>query len=96
MTELYIAIKKNFKLKDSIFVHLQDQDEWSRMCLKNISASGKFSSDRTIEEYARDIWGVETTLDKLPPPYENPQREQEAVEAGEHWSRNLKLPSTWP
>jgi starch phosphorylase len=29
------------------------------MVLKNIAASGKFSSDRTIKEYARDIWNME-------------------------------------
>uniref|UniRef100_A0A8C4MQC0 Alpha-1,4 glucan phosphorylase n=1 Tax=Equus asinus TaxID=9793 RepID=A0A8C4MQC0_EQUAS len=32
---------------------------WNTMVLKNIAASGKFSSDRTIKEYARDIWNVE-------------------------------------
>lgn len=29
------------------------------MVLKNIAASGKFSSDRTIKEYAKDIWNME-------------------------------------
>jgi starch phosphorylase len=53
-----------------------------RMSLMNIAASGKFSSDRTISQYAREIWGVEPTREKLPAPYENPQREQEAVESG--------------
>jgi starch phosphorylase len=36
-----------------------DPEAWSRMVVKNIACSGKFSSDRTIEEYARDIWHVE-------------------------------------
>jgi starch phosphorylase len=40
--------------------------EWSKKCLLNIAASGKFSSDRTISDYARDIWNVEPTFDKLP------------------------------
>lgn len=31
---------------------------WLRMCAKNVTSSGKFSSDRTISEYARDIWNV--------------------------------------
>jgi starch phosphorylase len=35
-----------------------DQDHWMRMVVKNIAHSGKFSSDRTIAEYAREIWGV--------------------------------------
>jgi len=54
------------------------------MSLMNIAASGKFSSDRTISEYAREIWGVEPRKDKLPAPYANHQNEREIVEAGEH------------
>jgi starch phosphorylase len=38
---------------------LQNPKAWNRMVLKNIAASGKFSSDRTIKEYARDIWNME-------------------------------------
>lgn len=34
----------------------------------NIAASGKFSSDRTIAQYAREIWGVEPSLEKIPAP----------------------------
>lgn len=44
--------------------------EWAKKCLLNIAASGKFSSDRTIAEYARDIWNVEPSLEKLPAPFE--------------------------
>jgi glycogen phosphorylase len=36
-----------------------DQDDWLRKAILNIAASGRFSSDRTIGEYARDIWRVE-------------------------------------
>jgi len=31
-------------------------DEWARKAILNIAGSGKFSSDRTIAEYAQDIW----------------------------------------
>ncbi len=34
-------------------------DEWFRRVVLNIAASGRFSSDRTIAEYAREIWRVE-------------------------------------
>ncbi|MEL3905490.1 MAG: glycogen/starch/alpha-glucan phosphorylase [Treponema sp.] len=36
-----------------------DQMKWAKMCLLNIARSGKFSSDRTIEDYVRDIWKLE-------------------------------------
>jgi glycogen phosphorylase len=36
----------------------RDQEQWSRMAIVNIAKSGKFSSDRTILEYAREIWGA--------------------------------------
>ncbi len=35
-----------------------DRDAFARKCLLNIAASGPFSSDRTVREYAEDIWGV--------------------------------------
>jgi starch phosphorylase len=34
----------------------KDQESWNKKCLINIARSGYFSSDRTIEEYNRDIW----------------------------------------
>ena len=39
-----------------------DEEQWSRRAVLNIAASGTFSSDRTIAEYARDIWHVEPCL----------------------------------
>ena len=41
----------------------RDRIAFGRKCLINIASSAKFSSDRTIREYARDIWHIE----KLPP-----------------------------
>jgi starch phosphorylase len=33
-------------------------DRWTEKVILNIAASGKFSSDRTIREYAEGIWGA--------------------------------------
>lgn len=37
----------------------RDQEQWTRMSILNCAASGKFSTDRTIAEYNRDIWKLE-------------------------------------
>jgi starch phosphorylase len=36
-----------------------DEDAWTRKAIINVACSGKFSSDRTIQEYAREIWHAE-------------------------------------
>lgn len=48
--EDYIAVK------DRIFEDYKNTAKWQRMMLTNIAMAGFFSSDRTIEEYNRDIW----------------------------------------
>jgi starch phosphorylase len=35
-----------------------DPDEWARKAILNVAGSGKFSSDRTISEYAAEVWNV--------------------------------------
>ena len=37
----------------------RDKDGWAKSVMLNTAHSGKFSSDRTIEEYVRDIWHLE-------------------------------------
>lgn len=39
----------------------RDQTEWTRRVIKNIASMGKFSSDRTIQQYADEIWGIART-----------------------------------
>lgn len=34
------------------------QSKWTRMCIMNVASIGKFSSDRTIKDYADEIWKV--------------------------------------
>uniref|UniRef100_A0A8C5S9J4 Alpha-1,4 glucan phosphorylase n=1 Tax=Laticauda laticaudata TaxID=8630 RepID=A0A8C5S9J4_LATLA len=56
------------KCQDSVSKLYMNSKEWTKMVIRNIAASGKFSSDRTIKEYARDIWNVEPSDLKIPPP----------------------------
>ena len=37
----------------------RDRKEWAKKCLYNLANSGKFSSDRTIGDYAEEIWEIE-------------------------------------
>ena len=40
----------------------RDGERWTRMSILNVARMGKFSSDRVIEEYCRDIWRVEPVV----------------------------------
>jgi len=44
----------------------RDPVRWTRMSILNVARAGKFSSDRAIREYARDIWGVKAVPTRLP------------------------------
>ena len=46
------------KAHEKINVLYQDRLGWARKCLINIARSAYFSSDRTIQEYADDIWNI--------------------------------------
>ena len=37
----------------------RDEQWWAKAAMLNTACSGKFSSDRTIEEYVRDIWHLD-------------------------------------
>jgi starch phosphorylase len=39
-------------------LYRDQKDEWNRRAILNIASSGKFSSDRTIAEYAKEIWDL--------------------------------------
>ena len=37
----------------------EDREHWAEMAIRNIAHVGKFSSDRTIQEYVDDIWHLD-------------------------------------
>jgi len=45
-------------MQQQVDVEYKDRALWNRKALLNIARMGKFSSDRTIREYARDIWKI--------------------------------------
>ncbi|KAM9302371.1 glycogen phosphorylase, muscle form [Gastrophryne carolinensis] len=56
------------RCQDSVSALYKNPKEWTQKVIYNIAGSGKFSSDRTISQYAREIWGVEPSTLKIPPP----------------------------
>ena len=50
--ELYV------KAQEKVAEAYKNKKEWARKALINIANSGKFSSDRTIEDYVKDIWKI--------------------------------------
>jgi len=53
-----IDLEDYLRCQDEVDRIYQDKNEWTRRAILNVAGMGKFSSDRTIQEYARDIWGV--------------------------------------
>ena len=51
-------------VQDRISEEYQDQDKWTEKAILNVAKSGKFSSDRTIAEYAKDIWNIPVEMPK--------------------------------
>ena len=54
-----LDLKAYTKAKEEAFADWTDQKAWAKKMLINIAKAGYFSSDRTIEEYNRDIWHLE-------------------------------------
>ncbi|KAF9684206.1 hypothetical protein SADUNF_Sadunf04G0093800 [Salix dunnii] len=59
----YFLVGKDFasyvECQDEVDKAYQDQKRWTKMSIMNTAGSYKFSSDRTIREYAREIWNIE-------------------------------------
>jgi starch phosphorylase len=57
---MHLADLQSYLAADQQLVELYgDANGWARKAILNVAGSGKFSSDRTIAEYAADIWGAE-------------------------------------
>jgi len=67
---LFADFDDYIKAQDKVDETYMNQQLWTKMAIHNIASSGKFSSDRTIADYAREIWGVEPSWDTLPAPHE--------------------------
>ena len=62
VADQYFALKDMrdyLRAHDEIDALYRDKDAWARAAIMNVANSGKFSSDRTIEEYVQDIWHLE-------------------------------------
>ncbi|KAJ8750192.1 hypothetical protein K2173_014107 [Erythroxylum novogranatense] len=59
----YFLVGKDFpsyiECQDEVEQAYKDQKKWTKMSIMNTAGSYKFSSDRTIHEYARDIWNIQ-------------------------------------
>jgi glycogen phosphorylase len=51
-------LKSYLEADERLCASYADPNEWARKAILNVAASGKFSSDRTIAQYAKEIWNV--------------------------------------
>jgi starch phosphorylase len=57
---MHLADLQSYLEADQRLVALYaDSEAWARKAILNVAGSGKFSSDRTIAQYAADIWKAE-------------------------------------
>ena len=60
---MHLADLQSYLEADERLVALYaDPDAWARKAILNVASSGKFSSDRTIAQYAAEIWKAEPCL----------------------------------
>ncbi|MBF0197695.1 MAG: glycogen/starch/alpha-glucan phosphorylase, partial [Planctomycetes bacterium] len=55
----FADFKGYVQAQEKIQTNYKDEEDWTRKAILNVASSGFFSSDRTIGEYAKDIWQVE-------------------------------------
>ncbi|OOM06723.1 glycogen/starch/alpha-glucan phosphorylase [Clostridium saccharobutylicum] len=52
------------KEEEKVFKDYKDKKKWAQKCFANLCNAGIFSSDRTIKQYADEIWGIKPTTFK--------------------------------
>ena len=55
---LLLDLESYIKCQNQVSDMFLDQASWTRMAILNVARMGKFSTDRTIKQYAEEIWGV--------------------------------------
>lgn len=52
-------------MQDEVSSFYKDKEEWTKKSIINVAKSGRFSSDRTIQEYAKQTWDVSYTTNNI-------------------------------
>ena len=66
--DVYFTLKDFDSYKEAqkrVNAAYKDKSAWAKMAMLNTACSGKFTSDRTIEQYAQEIWKLEKVTVKL-------------------------------
>ena len=56
---LLADLRDYIQTQERVDAAYRDREGWTRKAILNVARAGKFSSDRTIKEYASEIWHVE-------------------------------------
>ena len=51
--------KSYAQAQEKVEAAYRDEEKWARMAMLNVARSGKFTSDRTIQQYVDDIWHLD-------------------------------------
>jgi starch phosphorylase len=57
--------------QEKVAATYREKDKWATMAVLNVARMSKFSSDRTIHEYAKEIWGIKSL--EIPDPSDEPE-----------------------